>query len=175
MKDWGTPKAMASFTARNISASTVPVSADLIWKQISDPASLTALTPLVRSIIVEGDLWRWQLTGIEALGVSVAPTFTERMEFIEPRLIRFDHETAHGERERAGADGTYELTQRGDETELKVDIALTVELPLPRLSAGAVERVMRASMQRTGKRFAVNLYHRLGLDPATIVIKQFRA
>lgn len=175
MRNWGTTKAMASFTARNISASTVPVTAALIWKQISDPASLTALTPLVRSIVVEGDLWRWQLTGIEALGVSVAPTFTERMEFIEPRLIRFNHETADGERERAGADGTYELTQRGDETELKVDIALTVELPLPRLSAGAVERVMKASMQRTGKRFAVNLYHRLGLDPAMIAIKQLRA
>lgn len=166
---------MASFSARNISASTVPVTADRIWAQISNPASLTALTPLVRSIVVEGDLWRWQLTGIEALGISVAPTFTERMEFIEPRLIRFNHETANGERERAGADGTYELTPRGDETELKVDIALTVELPLPRLSAAAVERVMKASMQRTGKRFAVNLYHRLGLDPATIDIKQLRA
>ena len=166
---------MATFSARNISASTVPVTADRIWEHICDPASLTALTPLVRSIVVEGDLWRWQLMGVEALGVSVAPTFTERMEFIEPRLIRFNHETAHGERERAGADGTYELTQRGEETELKVDIALTVELPLPRLSAGAVERVMKASMQRTGKRFAVNLYHRLGLDPGTIVIKQLRS
>lgn len=166
---------MATFSARNISASTVPVTADRIWAQICDPASLTALTPLVRSIVVEGDLWRWQLMGIEALGVSVAPTFTERMEFIEQRLIRFNHETARGERERAGADGTYELTQRGEETELKVDISLTIELPLPRLSAGAVERVMKASMQRTGKRFAVNLYHRLGLDPATIVIKQLRS
>jgi carbon monoxide dehydrogenase subunit G len=166
---------MATFTARNISVSTVPVTASRIWAQICDPASLTALTPLVRSIVVEGDLWRWQLAGIEALGISVAPTFTERMEFVEPRLIRFSHETAHGEHERAGADGTYELTPHGDETELKVDIALTVELPLPRLSALAVERVMKASMQRTGKRFAVNLYHRLGLDPATIVIEQLRA
>ncbi|HSB85283.1 MAG TPA: SRPBCC family protein [Ilumatobacteraceae bacterium] len=166
---------MASFTARNISASTVPVGADQIWRQISDPASLTALTPLVRSIVVEGDLWRWQLMGIEALGICVAPSFTERMEFIEPQLIRFNHETPRGKSERAGADGTYELTQRGEETELKVDIALTVELPLPRLSAGAVERVMKTSMQRTGKRFAVNLYHRLGLNPAMIVIEQLRA
>lgn len=166
---------MASFTARNVSTSTVPVTADLIWKQISDPASLTALTPLVRSIRVEGDLWRWKLTGIEALGVRVAPAFTERMEFVEPRLIRFSHETAHGERERAGANGTYQLTPHDEGTDLKVDIALTVDLPLPRLSALAVESVMKASMQRAGKRFAVNLYHRLGLDPATIVINQLRA
>ncbi|HEX2784819.1 MAG TPA: SRPBCC family protein [Ilumatobacteraceae bacterium] len=165
---------MAIFSARNISASIVPVDPERIWTQISDPASLTALTPLVRSIAVEGDLWRWQLAGIEALGVCVAPTFTERMEFIEPRLIRFNHEAPKGERERAGADGTYELTSHGEGTQLKVDIALTIELPLPRLSAGAVERVMKSSMQRTGRRFAVNLYRRLGLDPATIRIAQVR-
>ena len=136
---------MAIFTARNVSASVVPVSAERIWKHISDPASLTALTPLVRSIVVDGDLWRWQLAGIDALGVS-----------------------------RAGADGTYELSPHDDGTELTVDIALTIELPLPRLSAVAVERVMKTSMQRTGKRFAVNLYHRLGLDPSTIKIRQLR-
>ncbi len=165
---------MAIFTARNVSASLVPVSAERIWTHISDPVSLTALTPLVRSIVVDGNLWRWQLAGIEALGVHVAPAFTERMEFIEPRLIRFNHQAREGEHERAGADGTYELTPQGDGTELKVDIALTIELPLPRLSAVAVEKVMKTSMQRTGKRFAVNLYHRLGLDPSTITIKQLR-
>ena len=166
---------MAIFTARNVSASIVPVTADRIWTQISDPVSLTALTPLVRSIAVDGDLWRWQLSGIEALGVSVAPEFTERMELVEARLIRFSHQPSADEHERAGAAGTYELTPQGDGTRLKVDIALTVELPLPRLSAVAVERVMKASMQRTGKRFAINLYHRLGLDPATIQIKQLRS
>ena len=163
---------MAIFTARNVSASVVPVNAEQIWKHISDPASLTALTPLVRSIVVDGDLWRWQLAGIDALGVSVSPAFTERMEFIEPRLIRFNHQSPEGTHERAGADGTYELTPQSDGTELMVDIALTIELPLPRLSAVPVERVMKTSMQRTGKRFAVNLYHRLGLDPSTITIKQ---
>jgi carbon monoxide dehydrogenase subunit G len=165
---------MAIFTARNVSASVVPVRVEQIWKHLSDPASLTALTPLVRSIVVDGNLWRWQLAGIEALGVSVSPAFTERMEFLEPRLIRFNHQSPVGEHERAGADGTYELTPQGDGTELKVEIALTIELPLPRLSGRAVERVMKTSMQRTGKRFAVNLYHRLGLDPSTITIKQLR-
>jgi hypothetical protein len=96
------------------------------------------------------------------------------MEFIEPRLIRFNHQSPEGVHERAGADGTYELMPHDDGTELKVDIALTVELPLPRLSAVAVERVMKTSMQRTGKRFAINLYHRLGLDPSTIKLKQLR-
>jgi carbon monoxide dehydrogenase subunit G len=165
---------MAIFTARNVSASIVPVIPEEIWKHISDPVSLTALTPLVRSIEVDGSLWRWHLAGIEALGVCVAPTFTERMEFIEPRLIRFNHQAPDGTHERAGADGTYELTPQGDGTELKVDISLTIELPLPRLSAVAVEKVMKTSMQRTGKRFAINLYHRLGLDPSTIKIAQLR-
>ena len=59
MRNRGKPLSMAIFSARNISASVVPVSADRIWSQISDPISLTALTPLVRSIVVDGDVWRF--------------------------------------------------------------------------------------------------------------------
>ena len=34
-----------------------------------------------------------------------------------------------------------------------------------RLSRRAVERVMATTMQRTGDRFATNLYHHLGIEP----------
>ena len=40
---------------------------------------------------------------------------------------------------------------------------MSVELPLPRLSAPAVERVMRVTMARTGDRFSDNLLRHLGL------------
>ncbi len=78
-----------------------------------------------------------------------------------------------GALERAGAHGTYELTPRADDTtHLVIDITLCVELPLPKLSRRAVTKVMSATMQRTGDRFAHNLYRRLGLDPdiATITV-----
>lgn len=124
---------MAVFTARNISVSEVPVVPAKIWPLITDPKMLAELTPLVKSISVAGDDWCWQLAGIEALGISVAPAFTEQMTFEPMKKISFTHRPPHGEKERAGAEGTYTLTPlKDDTTRLKVDLTLSVELPLPR-------------------------------------------
>ncbi|HQV59027.1 MAG TPA: hypothetical protein PKV27_13500 [Ilumatobacteraceae bacterium] len=167
---------MATFTARNISASDVPVDAATIWPLITNPKMLAELTPLVKAITVDGDDWRWQLAGIDGFGISVTPTFTERMTFEPMKKISFTHAPPHGEKERAGAEGTYVLTRLGPEsTRLKVDLTLSVELPLPRFSAGAVERVIAATMERTGRKFASNLYEHLGLDPNTVHIEQLHA
>ena len=145
----------------------MPVGVAEIWSLVSDPGSLTELTPLVRRIDADGDVWVWHLAGISALGVSVEPTFTELMTFEELRSIRFEHRPPDGRSERSGAHGTYELDGVDDErTRLFVDLTLCVELPLPRISRRAVEAVMASTMQRTGDRFARNLYRRLGLDPA---------
>ena len=159
---------MASFSSRNRSTATVPAPRDEIWKVLTDPASLADLTPLVASITAEGDVWTWKLSGISALGVSVAPSFTERMVFTDGTRIEFHHESPEGVEERAGAVGTYVLSDEGSGTRLAIDITIEVELPLPRASRRAVERVMATTMAKTGDRFARNLYKKLGLDPAWI-------
>lgn len=152
---------MATFSSRNRSTAVVPAPRQAIWDVLSDPAELSRLTPLVQDIRAEGDLWRWQLAGIRALGVCVAPTFPEHMEFDEPSHIGFDHDGA------TGAKGTYELRDAPDgATELAIDITISADLPLPKVAKRAVEKVMASSMARTGDRFARNLYRRLGLDPA---------
>lgn len=156
---------MATFSSRNVSEAFVPVAPAAMWRLLADAAELTALTPLVRRIDVAGSTWVWHLRGITALGVSVEPSFTEQMEFDEARSIMFEHRPPDGVSERAGAHGRYELHDLGDgRCRLFIDITLCVELPLPRLSRRAVEKVMAATMQRTGDRFAVNLYRRLGVD-----------
>ncbi len=161
------------FSARNISVSTVPVPSDQIWKLITDPDTLAALTPLVRSIKASGSKWTWTLNGIEGLGLKVEPVFTERMEFTEGRQIVFAHDPANGVNERAAVEGTYDLTAEGDRaTGLKVDLVLRVDLPLPGLSRPAVERIMHSSMRATGRRFASNLYEKLELDPAEVTITE---
>lgn len=125
----------------------------------------SVLTAKGRWSDAEGDVWIWHLLGVGALGVSVAPTFTERMTFREPSSIHYEHHLPDGRTERAGANGVYELEERADGcTRLSIDITLCVELPLPRLSRRAVERVMATTMRRTGDRFAVNLYRHLGND-----------
>lgn len=158
---------MTWFAERNISTSTVPVASGEIWSIITDPQQLASLTPLIASIEPDGDLWTWRLHGIDALGLRVAATFTEAMSFVDERQIRFDHTPPSGSNERTGVEGIYDLESVGeDETRLRVDLTLSVDLPLPRLSASAVERVLRTSMRATGQRFAENLYELLGLDPA---------
>lgn len=136
---------------------------------ISDATSLAELTPLIKTIDVDGDIWVWHLLGISALGVSVTPSFSELMTFDEPGEIRFTHQPPDGRSERAGASGVYTLEDLGDgSTRLSIDITLCVELPLPRLSRRVVEATMDSMMQRTGDRFATNLYRRLDIDPATV-------
>ena len=159
---------MTGFSCRNVSEAVVPVAPIDVWRVLADARELTDLTPLLRAIDVDGPTWVWHLRGISALGVSVEPSFTEHMDFDEARSIRFEHRPPAGATERAGAHGRYELEDRGDgHTRLFVDISLCVDLPLPRLSRRAVEKVMATTMQRTGDRFGQNLYRRLGIDPST--------
>lgn len=161
------------FSARNISLSTVPVPLEEIWTLITDPSTLASLTPLVRSIEASGSHWRWTLNGIEGLGLKVEPEFTERMEFTHQEQIVFAHDPPEGANERASVEGVYDFVPVGtDSTELKVDLTLAVNLPLPRLSRPAVESIMHTSMRLTGQRFASNLYTQLGLDPDDVDIAE---
>lgn len=158
---------MTCFQTRNVSSGDVPVAPAAVWEVLTDPQCLTEMTPLLAGITVDGDRWCWQLAGIKALGVEVAPSFTEQMTFEEATRITFRHAPPEGAVERAGADGVYELAEVGpDRTHLSIDITLHVDLPLPAISRRAVERVMASSIARTGDVFAERLYRRLGIDPA---------
>lgn len=160
---------MSKFSSRNYSVAVVPASVEAVWDVLSDPSALAELTPLVARIETEGDRWSWTLVGVSAMGVSVAPTFTERMTFEPLSRIVFAHDPKSGQRERAGADGVYELVEVDrSSTRLSIDITAWVELPLPLFARSAVERVIATTMQRAGDRFAHNLYKRLGLDPSEL-------
>ncbi len=160
---------MTTFSSRNTSVAIVPAARERIWALLREADVLAAMTPLVTSIDVAGDTWTWHLRGISAVGVSVTPTFTELMTFDEPHEIRFTHHPPNGRNERAGATGIYVLERIDDnQTRLSIDITLCVDLPLPRLSRRVVEGTIATMMQRTGDRFATNLYERLSIDPATV-------
>ncbi|MFT4990823.1 MAG: carbon monoxide dehydrogenase subunit G [Acidimicrobiales bacterium] len=164
---------MARFSARTISASTVPVSSDQIWEILADPTALADLTPLVKSIEASGSQWLWTLNGIEALGFKIEADFTESMQFTNGTQIVFSHNPPPGKKEYAAVDGIYDVTPAGPErTELQVDLTLSVDLPVPRMLRPAVERVIASTMRVTGRQFASNLYERLGLDPATAEINE---
>jgi uncharacterized protein YndB with AHSA1/START domain len=151
------------FSATTESEALVAAPREDIWAAITDPAVLPKLTPLLRRIEADGDLWRWDLSRINVLGIVVDPSFTERMSFVPNERIEYTHEPPAGAHEWAGAEGAYRLTERDGGTHLAISITLSVELPLARLAAPAVETVIRTSMAVTGSRFATNLDHHLGI------------
>lgn len=164
---------MTRFSNRNRSEADLPVTREEMWEVLTDPGCLAALTPLIATITADGDTWCWQLSGISAMGVSVAPSFTEQMVFDRPERIEYHHAPPAGTTERAGAEGVYTLTELPDGgCRLFIDLTMWVELPLPRVSRRAVERVMAETMQRAGDRFAENLYAHLGIDPAAVTIRE---
>src|SRR5581483_9149146 len=113
-----------------------------VWAALTDPELLPTLTPMLSHIEADGDVWRWSMVCISALGVSIAPSFTEQMRLEEPHLITYTHRAPAGVRERAGAEGRYELTEIPGGTHLAVELTLCVDLPLPRAAGPAVRRVM---------------------------------
>lgn len=154
---------MNTFTATTASQAVVAAERTAIWAVLTDPVLLPRLTPLLREIDTDGDLWRWHLVKLSVLGVGINPVFTERMVFDEGRRIDYTHEPPAGVSERTGAEGWYELTDDPDGTCLRISLTLHVELPLSRLARPAVTGVMKATMQRMGERFSTNLLNHLGV------------
>jgi carbon monoxide dehydrogenase subunit G len=152
---------MTRFSATTESTAVVAADRDDIWRVLTDPALLAELTPLLRRIDADGDVWRWAMSGLEVLGVGFSPAFTERMSWVPGRRIGFTHEPPPGVAEQAGAEGHYELSDAPGGTRLSILLRLDVELPLPRLAAPAVRSVMGATMRVMGDRFSANLLEHL--------------
>ena len=120
---------MHRFSATTVSEAVVAAPREDIWAAITDPTVLPKLTPLLRHIEADGDLWRWDLSRINILGIVVDPSFTERMSFLPNERIEYTHEPPAGAHEWASAEGWYQLTDHPAGTHLAISITLSVELP----------------------------------------------
>ena len=163
---------MTQFSTRIESADVVGAPREAIFAVLRDPDLLAELTPLVEAITEIDDTprWRWQMTGISALGTRFHPCFTVAMRFDDPQRIDFHHDPPAGATEHAAAEGIYELGEvaASDDlpdggTHVAIQLDVHVELPLPKVSRRAVERVMHRTTEKMGERFAVNLRRHLGV------------
>lgn len=78
---------MRRFTATNGSEAVVSADRTRIWQALTDPEPLPKLTPLLRRIDTDGDVWRWHLARLSVLGVDIATTCTVvHLELPLPRL-----------------------------------------------------------------------------------------
>lgn len=158
---------MTTFSATKHAVAVVEADQQEIWATLVDPALMARLTKYVKRITADGDSWRWELSGLEVLGRSITPSFTERMVFDEPRRIEFHHAPPN-ERELAGVDGWYELTALDDgATRLETDMSICIDLPLPQVSGRAVEKVMGKVLDSMGDGFSANLLAHLGATERT--------
>lgn len=167
----GHPGAVTTFRATNQSQGVVRAPRAVLWETLTDPATLTKLTPMLQRIEVVGELdghplWRWTMAGIDVLGLKVRPEFTEQMVFTEPSGIDYRHAPPAGATERAAVEGWYRLTDvsddAGEATHLEINIEIKVDLPLPRVAGRAVSAAMGRVIDFTGEKFEANLYAHLG-------------
>jgi carbon monoxide dehydrogenase subunit G len=156
---WHT-RPMTEFTVHNRSSARVQAPRPEIWAALTDPELLPRLTPYLHAIEVDGDRWRWHLTRIPVLGVAIAPSFTEVMDFDAPSSITFEHDPARPD-ERAGASGRYHLKEARAGTDLAIDLAISVDLPFPSVARPAVQTAMKGVVGAMGSRFSANLVRHL--------------
>ncbi|WP_229054819.1 SRPBCC family protein [Aeromicrobium sp. Leaf350] len=155
---------MTWFETSRTSEAVVTADRADVWAALVDPSAIAEMTPLVERIEADGDHWRWQLQNVPGLGVSIAPAFTVRLETDEPDRIAFVHDPPEGERERAGVEGIYLLSEVEQGTRLKIDLTVRVDLPLPRLTKPAVTTSMQGVLASMGKGFSSALLRRLGAE-----------
>ena len=158
---------MTRFTAETDAQAVVEASRQAIWDVLVDPDLVARLTPFVQRITADGDHWRWEMSGLDVLGVKVAPQFTERKQFDDLARIDVSHDPPAGGKERSGVEGWYVLTdasdERGEATSLATNLQITLDLPLPKLSIPAVTRAMTRVIGTMGERFSQNLLDHLGV------------
>ena len=153
---------MTRFSARNESGGVVATDRDKVWAVLTDPGLIARMTPFLERIDVDGDHWRWTMSRIPGLGVSLAPAFTERMTFEPTTRIEFAHDPPTGEDEKAGVDGWYRLEDVEGGTHLAISLDISVDLPLSRLARPAVTQVMKGVIAQMGRTFEANLLRELG-------------
>jgi carbon monoxide dehydrogenase subunit G len=162
---------MTSFSARTHAEAVVLAPQQDIWDVLVDPELMARFTPFLKNITAEGEHWVWELSGLNVLGLKVAPAFTERMEFTEPERIEFRHDPPDGTSEQAGVEGWYQLTPATAEAEaatrLVTDLEITVDLPLPRAAGRAVRATMKKVIDSMGDRFSQRLLDHLGAEERT--------
>ncbi|WP_323794073.1 SRPBCC family protein [Nocardioides sp.] len=158
---------MTTFTASTTAEAVVPVARERVWEVLIDPDLVARFTPFVSSIEEKDGDWIWTLSGLKVAGKGFGATFTEKMTLDEGRRIEFTHDPPSDSHERAGVHGWYDLSDHGvsgDSVLLKTSLEICVDLPLPKLSGGAVRSTMKGVMAQMGDRFSKNLLNHLGVS-----------
>ena len=159
---------MTVFAANTHAEAVVLAPQQDIWDVLVDPSLVAGFTPFVKRITADGEHWRWEMGGLDVLGKSVTPAFTELMTLKEPDRIEFHHDPPDGVREKSWVEGWYDLSPvpeaGGGGTALVTDLTISLDLPLPGVAGSPVRATMRKVIDTMGDRFSANLLEHLGAE-----------
>lgn len=155
---------MTTFQQSTSAEAVVPVARERVWEVLTDPLMVARFTPYVTRIEERGEHWIWTMSGLSVMGKAFAATFTERMELDEGRRIEFRHDPPGPKGERAAVNGYYALSDVEGGTHLETSLEVCTDLPLPRMTGGAVRATMAKVMGSMGDKFAANLLDHFGVE-----------
>lgn len=155
---------MTAFLQSTTAEAVVPVEREKIWEVLTDPAMVARFTPFVTEIVERDGHWIWTMSGLKVLGKGFSATFTEKMTLDEMTRIEFTHDPPDGRGEKAAVNGFYALKDVDGGTHLETSLEVCTDLPLPKVSGGAVRGTMKGVMAGMGDRFSKNLLDHFGVQ-----------
>ncbi|CAN5138680.1 hypothetical protein BH09ACT12_BH09ACT12_26770 [soil metagenome] len=162
--DSGRLARMTTFMQSTTAQAVVPVEREKIWDVLIDPTMIARFTPFVSKISERDGHWIWTMSGLNVLGKGFSATFTEKMTLDEMVRIEFTHDPPNDQGERAAVNGYYALSDVEGGTHLETSLEVCTDLPLPRVSSGAVRATMKGVMGGMGDRFSKNLLDHFGVS-----------
>lgn len=160
----GTLGRVTTFLQSTKAEAVVPVEREKIWEVLTDPLMIARFTPFVSDITERDGHWIWTMSGLKVLGKGFSATFTEKMTLDHLVRIEFTHDPPNGQSERAAVNGYYALSEVDGGTHLETSLEVCTDLPLPRVSGGAVRGAMKGVMGTMGDKFSKNLLDHFGVE-----------
>lgn len=129
-----------------------------VHEVVRDIPTVARLIPRVdHAEELDGGAWRWVVEEHHALGYTVQPAFTVRIEADPPRTVRFVHEPDHdAPAGRTGGGITLDASGPA-RTVATVEIRVDLDLPIPRLLRGPARSLIELEVRRSVDRFLANL------------------
>ena len=135
----------------------VPRDRAFIWKVLSEPANYEALMPGIESHTeTSPGVWRWRFAPQGGFGMSVRPTFSVRYELDGSEAVRFSYvPTSSGE--VTAASGAFAVADAARGTRVTMRLDAQLDLPIPRMLARPMGRLIEARMRAIALGFITNV------------------
>ncbi|TMA44760.1 MAG: hypothetical protein E6J81_13935 [Deltaproteobacteria bacterium] len=126
-----------------------------VWEAVSSVDRLGRVFPCVESMRSEGERTIWVLEEQSALGVSVRPRATIRIQFEKLSGIQIEEAPADGDTARIR--GALEFAEREGVTKTRAAFTISIALSIPLLTVPVARPIVQKKIDDLANRFVANL------------------